>query len=156
MWLYHALIFANVFYVYLSNKRFLIPDSIIYLSWWRHQMETFTESLALCEGNPPVTGDVSLIWASTNGWANNRDAGDMRRNRAHYGVTIIFSSRYMVCNLIKATKLVRNRLPFGEDGWSSYLVSTKYEKCHQSCLFAPPPPYSINLHSVFGLHGLQK
>ena len=24
--------------------------------WWRHQMETFFASLALCEGNPPVTG----------------------------------------------------------------------------------------------------
>ena len=24
--------------------------------WWRHQMETFPALLALCEGNPPVTG----------------------------------------------------------------------------------------------------
>ena len=24
--------------------------------WWRHQMETFSASLDLCEGNPPVTG----------------------------------------------------------------------------------------------------
>ena len=24
--------------------------------WWRHQMETFPLLLALCEGNPPVTG----------------------------------------------------------------------------------------------------
>ena len=27
-----------------------------YGSWWRHQMERFSASLALCEGNPPVTG----------------------------------------------------------------------------------------------------
>ena len=26
------------------------------LAWWRHQMETFSASLALCKGNPPVTG----------------------------------------------------------------------------------------------------
>ena len=25
-------------------------------SWWRHQMENFSALLALCEGNPPVTG----------------------------------------------------------------------------------------------------
>ena len=25
-------------------------------SWWRHGMETITALLALCEGNPPVTG----------------------------------------------------------------------------------------------------
>ena len=24
-------------------------------TWWRHQMETFSALLALCEGNPPVT-----------------------------------------------------------------------------------------------------
>ena len=26
------------------------------LSWWRHQMETFSALLALCEGNPKITG----------------------------------------------------------------------------------------------------
>ena len=29
----------------------------------------------------------SLIYARTNGWANSRDAGDLRRHRAHYDVT---------------------------------------------------------------------
>ena len=28
-------------------------------SWWRHQMETFSALLALCEGNSPVTGEFS-------------------------------------------------------------------------------------------------
>ena len=27
--------------------------------WWRHQTETFSTLLILCEGNPPVTGGVS-------------------------------------------------------------------------------------------------
>ena len=26
-------------------------------AWWRHQMETFSALLALCEGNSPVTGE---------------------------------------------------------------------------------------------------
>ena len=55
-------------------------------AWPRHQMETFSALLALCEGNPPVTrgsphkdqwrGSLifSLICTRTNGWANNRDA----------------------------------------------------------------------------------
>ena len=40
----------------------------------------------------------SVIWVWTNGWANNRDAGDLRRHRAHYDVTVIlcFLSRYRV------------------------------------------------------------
>ena len=76
---------------------------LIFLTWWRHQMETFSASLALCEGNPSVVGGIpsqrpvtwsfgvffSLIWAWTNDWANNRNAGDLRRHRAHYDVIIM-------------------------------------------------------------------
>ena len=58
--------------------------------------------LALCAGNSPVTGEFphkgqwrgalmfSLICAWTNGWANNRYAGDLRRPRAHYDVTVMY------------------------------------------------------------------
>ena len=31
----------------------------------------------------------SLISAWTNGWVNNRDAGDLRRHRVHYDVTVM-------------------------------------------------------------------
>ena len=50
--------------------------------------------VTLCEGNPPVTRnfDVSLVCAWTNGWANNRDAGGLRRHRAHYDVTVMRNS----------------------------------------------------------------
>ena len=63
---------------------------------------TFSALLALCAGNSPITGEFSitkasdtelwcssLIYARTRGWVNNRDAGDMRRYRAHYDVTLI-------------------------------------------------------------------
>ena len=67
--------------------------------WWHHQMETFSALVALCEGNhrspvdSPHTGQrwralmFTLICAWTNGWANTRDTGDLRRHRAHYDVT---------------------------------------------------------------------
>ena len=32
----------------------------------------------------------SLVWAWRNGCVNNRDAGDLRRHRAHYDVTVMF------------------------------------------------------------------
>ena len=35
----------------------------------------------------------SLICAWRNGWANNRDAGDVRGHRAHYGATNAFPER---------------------------------------------------------------
>ena len=33
----------------------------------------------------------SLIWVWINGWVNNREAGDLRRYRAHYDVTVMMS-----------------------------------------------------------------
>ena len=63
--------------------------------------ETFFALLALCVGNSLVIGvfpsqmpvtrsfDVSLIGAWTNGWANNREAGYLRRHRAHYDVIVM-------------------------------------------------------------------
>ena len=38
----------------------------------------------------------SLICVSINGWENNREAGDLRRYRAHYGVTVM-SKRFSYC-----------------------------------------------------------
>ena len=72
--------------------------------WWRHQMETFSALLALCAGNSTVTSEfpskrsmtqsfpVCLICALTNGWANNRDAGNFRRHRAYYDGIIMISN----------------------------------------------------------------
>ena len=65
-------------------------------------METFSALLALCAVNSPVTGEFlaqrqwrgaltfSLICALINNWVNNREAGDLRRHRAHYDVIVIF------------------------------------------------------------------
>ena len=81
--------------------------------WWCHQMETFSALLALGMGNSPVTGEFpsqwlvarnfqmfSLICAWTNGWVNNQDAGDLRRHRDHYDVTV------MTCGFLERTAIV--------------------------------------------------
>ena len=71
-------------------------------TWWRHQMETLSALLALCAftGHPwiPLTkaSDAelwffSLICAWTNGWANNRNAAELRRHGAHYDVIVVTS-----------------------------------------------------------------
>ena len=58
-------------------------------------METFSPLLALCVRNSPHKGQwrgvlmFSLICAWTNGWVNNRNAGDLRRHRAHYDVIVM-------------------------------------------------------------------
>ena len=60
-------------------------------------METLSALLAICAGNSPVPGefpsqrpvtrsfDVFFICVCINGRVNNREAGDLRRYRIHYG-----------------------------------------------------------------------
>ena len=45
--------------VYGATKHIYHRISTIYLfiSWWRHQMETISALLALCAGNSPITGE---------------------------------------------------------------------------------------------------
>ena len=54
-------------------------------------METFSTLLAICAGNSPVTRsfDVFFDLCPNNGGVNNREAGDLRRYRAHYDVIVM-------------------------------------------------------------------
>ena len=64
-------------------------------------METFSALLAICAGNSPITGDFPAQRPVTrsfdvdlrliNGWVNNSEAGDLRRHRAHYDVTVMMT-----------------------------------------------------------------
>ena len=74
---------------------------VVDIWWWRHQMETFSALLAICAGNSPVPGefpaqrpvtrsfDVFFDLRLNNDWVNNREAGDLRRYRAHYDVIVM-------------------------------------------------------------------
>ena len=59
-------------------------------------METFSVSLALCAGKNSPHKDqwhgalvFCLICVRINDWINNREAGDLRRHRAHHDVTVM-------------------------------------------------------------------
>ena len=64
-------------------------------------METFSALLAICAGNSPVPGefpaqrpvtrsfDVFLICVWIIDWVNNRETGDLRRQRGHYDVIVM-------------------------------------------------------------------
>ena len=79
--------------------------------------------LAICAGNSPgpsefptqrpVTGAMmfSLTSAWINGWVNNLEAGDLRRNRAHYDVTVM---RMVECHLAILAKLITHIDGMGE------------------------------------------
>ena len=85
----------------MSNKPTVISNLFPKYTWWRHQMETWSALLPFYAGNSPVTAefpaqrrgtrsfDVFFICSWINGRANNREAGDLRRHRAHYDVTVM-------------------------------------------------------------------
>ena len=53
----------NSHYVGLPDMRrsaFIGPYVYHYVAWWRHQMETFSASLALCAGNSPGTDEFPI------------------------------------------------------------------------------------------------
>ena len=79
----------------------------LYYTWWRHQMETFSELLAICAGNSPVPTKgqwrgalmYSLICVWINGWVNNGEAGDLGRHRTHYDVIVMICQQLPVLYL---------------------------------------------------------
>ena len=105
----HSLSLKNVLYTFSIRQYVKIETNTIFhhialifkFSWWRHQMETFSALLALCAGNSPVPvisphkgqwrGALmfSLIYAWINDWVNNREAGDLRRQRGHCDVIVM-------------------------------------------------------------------
>ena len=73
-------------------------NNLNYVTWWRHQMETFAALLAICAGNShkgqwrrALTFSLICVWI--NAWVNSREAGDLRRHRAHYDVIVMNPSR---------------------------------------------------------------
>ena len=72
---------------------------------WKHlpRCWPFVSEIRRSSVNSPHKGKwrgalmFSLICARTNGWVNHREAGDLRRHRAHYDVTVIEDSTWRVC-----------------------------------------------------------
>ena len=67
---------------------------------WKHfpRYWPFVRGIHRSPVNSPHNGQwrgalmLTLICARINGWVNNREAGDLRRPRAHYDVTVMFAA----------------------------------------------------------------
>ena len=78
-----------------------VRTMIIFITWWRHQMETFSALLVFVRGihRSPVNSShegqwrralmFSLISVWINNWVNNRKVGDLRRYHTHYDVIVM-------------------------------------------------------------------
>ena len=75
-----------------------------------------------------------FLWSAplTNGWANNGDAGDLRRHRAHYDVTVM--NVYVDCLLAENRLISEIDAKIQNDGWSCQ-IRTKLWRHEQSNLW---------------------
>ena len=83
----------------LNSMQNSVNDTV---SWWRHQMEKFPRYWPFVRGihRSPVNSQHKGQWRGTfmfslicvwiNGWENNREAGDLRRYRAHCDVIVMW------------------------------------------------------------------
>ena len=123
------------------------------LPWWCHQMETFSALLAFCAGKSQVTGEsphkgqwrralmFPLICTWINNWENNSEAGDLRRHRAHYDVSVMmmWSARYPK-GMSAATVLTATVLTAGQ-----HRPLTSREMCGSLyCIFLLSSTYNRN------------
>ena len=83
------------------------------ITWWRHQMETFSALLTLCVRGinwSPVNSShkgqwrgalvFSLICTWTNGYANNQDPSNLRRHRSDYDITLMNQLMRLLVNRV--------------------------------------------------------
>ena len=93
---------ARSLVVMLRNTDLPTPPIALFLHGdfikWKHfpRYWPFVRGIHRSPVNSPHKGQwrgalmFSLIFALTKNWANNGDAGDLRRHRAHYDVIVIF------------------------------------------------------------------
>ena len=81
----------------LKITRKCIAMLLGYVVCWTCLMMTSSNgNIFRVTGHSPYKGQwrgalmFSLICTLTNSWVNNRDAGDLRRHRAHYDVTVMW------------------------------------------------------------------
>ena len=86
------------------------------VTWWRHQMETFSALLAFCAGNSPVTGEFFSQTPMKRSFdvffdlhQNNCEAGDLRCHHARYDVTVMSGNTFYSTNLSTSQSTVSPR-----------------------------------------------
>ena len=95
---------------YISYGTNMIHDDVIK---WRHfpRYWPFVRRIHRSPVNSPHKGQwrgalmFTLICARIKGWVNNCEAGDLRRNRAHYDVIVMF------CYILRALVFAVPKMP---------------------------------------------
>ena len=120
----------------LSCPPVCVHDDVIK---WKHfpRYWPFVRGIHRSPVNTPHKGQwrgalmFTLICARINGWVNNREAGDLRRYRAHYDVIVMaysFTRFYWIDHLLRALRGIN------DSSFRSVLLSS-FERDHLHAVF---------------------
>ena len=110
---------------------------------------TFVRGIHRSPVNSPHNGQwrialmFSLICTGTNGWVNNRHAGDLRRQRTHYGVTVI--GHWSVTSIYLELDISWFSL-FTDIIWKQYDIASNGSIIQTNTLYIP---YRLSIHQIF-------
>ena len=104
------------------TDRYMCHETPIYCMGFSDSMMTssngniFRVTGHLCKGQWRWALMFSLIWARMNGWANNSEAGDLRRHRTHYDVTACNAChpKHSLVVSVALTNFISNQIVFHE------------------------------------------
>ena len=120
----------SIWNIYMATRKQILPvhDDVIkwkyFPCYW-----PFVRGIPRSLGNSPHKGQwrgalmFSLICAWINGWVNNREAGDLRRHRAHYDVIVIRSFPTSVCLFVPRLRIFQHLMKMTQFSWE---FSQKY------------------------------
>ena len=114
--------YLSIYVTSVSLAVCLQTEAHISKSLWRHRMETFSALLALCNRKSIGHRLIPLTRASdAELWATNRDAGDLRRHRAHHDFTAIYHSTrlpyFYYCVELSPTCWYKSKLLMCQNYW---------------------------------------
>ena len=107
-----------------TRQRYVLPVNHDDVIKWKHFPHNwpFVRGIQRSPVNSPHKGQwrgalmLSLIWVWINDWVNNREAGDLRRYRAHYDV-IVMSIVIIACRKLQRSYTVRFIYTYRHQDW---------------------------------------
>ena len=107
----HWYIMIQVWTLEIFEHGFRHANCDTLVTWWRHQMETFSALLVLCEGNPPVTGGFPSQRGRNAGFGVFIDVS-LNKRLNKQSITVDFRSQDGYCDvtrMITPSQLIRLR-----------------------------------------------
>ena len=125
------------------NATFKSHDDVIKWKHFPHNWP-FVREIHRSPVNSPHKGQwrgalmFSLICVWINDWVNNREAGDLRRNRAHYDVTVMKPNQITMLLFVLKADARLSKTCLGAFSFVPFCTGKMHERFSASAVFPVP------------------